>query len=67
VATARNEIDEARRLAERLLLPYEPLEELPADPELWSEVPLELLVRYSCVPLRREGGRLVLAFGGLED
>jgi type IV pilus assembly protein PilB len=67
VATARNEIDEARRLAERLLLPYEPLEGLPADPELWSEVPLELLVRYSCVPLRREGARIVLAFAGIED
>src|SRR5512141_228305 len=67
MATARNELDDARRLAERLLLPFEPLDEVPGDPELWSEVPLELLVRYSCVPLRREGSRIVLAFGGLDD
>ena len=67
MATARNELDDARRLAERLLLPFEPLDEVPGDPELWSEVPLELLVRYSCVPLRREGARIVLAFGGLDD
>jgi type II secretory ATPase GspE/PulE/Tfp pilus assembly ATPase PilB-like protein len=57
----------ARAEAEALLLPYEPLERAPLDPELWSEVPLELLVRYSCVPVRREGGRVVLAFAGLED
>jgi type II secretory ATPase GspE/PulE/Tfp pilus assembly ATPase PilB-like protein len=48
-------------------LPLEPLDEDPADPTLWSDVPLELLVRYSCVPVRREGQRLVLAFAFLED
>jgi len=67
VAQARDTVAEARQLAERLALPFEPLEEMPADPALWGEVPLELLVRYSCVPLRREGGRIVLAFGGLLD
>ena len=30
-------------------------------------MPLELLVRYSCVPLRREGERIVLAFASLDD
>src|SRR5512143_1964023 len=60
-------LEQARRQAERLRLPFEPLDQPPADPSLWGEVPLELLVRYSCVPLRREGGRIVLAFGGLED
>ena len=48
-------------------LPCEPLESVPDDPALWAEVPLELLVRYGCVPVRREGERLVLAFGGLDD
>src|SRR5512143_1714350 len=67
MATPRSEIDEARRLAERLLLPFEPLDDVPAEPELWSEVPLDLLVRFSCVPVRRAGGRIVLAFAGLED
>ena len=47
-------------------LPFDPLDHLPDDPSLWAEVPLELLVRFDCVPVRREAGRLVLAFGGLE-
>jgi type IV pilus assembly protein PilB len=48
-------------------LPLEPLERGPDDPTLWAEVPLELLVRYSCVPVRREGERIVLAFADLDD
>src|SRR5512145_630312 len=47
--------------------PLEPLERGPDDPTLWAEVPLELLVRYSCVPVRREGERIVLAFASLDD
>jgi len=57
----------ARAEAEALLLPFEPLDAPPLDPELWGEIPLELLVRYSCVPVRAQGGRLVLAFAGLDD
>jgi type II secretory ATPase GspE/PulE/Tfp pilus assembly ATPase PilB-like protein len=57
----------ARAEAEALLLPFEPLGAPPLDPELWSEIPLDLLVRYSCVPVRTQGGRLVLAFAGLDD
>jgi type IV pilus assembly protein PilB len=30
-------------------------------------MPLELLVRFGCVPVGREDGRLMLAFGGLDD
>jgi type IV pilus assembly protein PilB len=67
MAFVKDETAEAQRLAERLALPFEPLEEPPSDAALWSEVPLEMLVRFSCVPLRREGARVVLAFGGLED
>jgi type IV pilus assembly protein PilB len=61
------EVEQARREAAAWELPFEPLEEAPADATLWSEVPLELLVRFSCVPLRRDGARLVFAFGGLSD
>jgi type IV pilus assembly protein PilB len=61
------EQDAARRMAQTLRLPFEPLDELPEDPDLWSEAPLELLVRFGCVPLAREGQRLVLAFGDLDD
>src|SRR5512134_307907 len=48
-------------------LPLEPLDTAPEDSTVWSEVPLELLVRYSCVPVRREGERIVLAFASLDD
>ena len=57
----------ARELADELLLPFEPLVDPPADPELWGAVPLELLVRYSCVPVGVAGERIVLAFGSLQD
>jgi type IV pilus assembly protein PilB len=66
-APAQDDAQRARRDAEALRLPFEPLDALAPDPELWSLVPLELLARFSCVPLRRAGGRLVLAFGGLTE
>jgi type II secretory ATPase GspE/PulE/Tfp pilus assembly ATPase PilB-like protein len=59
--------EQARRQAAALHFPYEPLDAHADDPELWAEVPLELLVRFGCVPVERKGRRLVLAFGGLED
>jgi type IV pilus assembly protein PilB len=62
-----DDVAEARRIAAALRMPFESLDLAPADLSLWNEVPLELLVRYSCVPVRREGGRVVLAFGGLDD
>jgi type II secretory ATPase GspE/PulE/Tfp pilus assembly ATPase PilB-like protein len=57
---------EARRRAAALRLPFEPLDLTP-EPSAWNEVPLALLVRYSCVPVRREGERVVLAFAALDD
>jgi len=59
--------EQARRQAEALRFPFEPLDPPTDDPELWAEAPLELLVRFGCVPVARRGSRLVLAFGGLED
>ncbi len=67
MASLKEDVDQAQRLAERLALPFEPLEDAPDDPALWGEVPIDLLVRYGCVPVRWEGGRIVLAFAGLED
>jgi type II secretory ATPase GspE/PulE/Tfp pilus assembly ATPase PilB-like protein len=61
------DIEQARRQAAALHLPFEPLDPASDDPELWAEAPLELLVRFGCVPVGRRGGRLVLAFAGLED
>jgi type II secretory ATPase GspE/PulE/Tfp pilus assembly ATPase PilB-like protein len=65
--SVRDDEDEARRRAEALHLPFDALDGAGGDATLWNQLPLELLVRYSCVPLRREGERIVLAFGGLDD
>jgi type IV pilus assembly protein PilB len=62
-----DDVARARQLAATLRLPFEPLEDPPSDPTVWAEIPLDLLVRYSCVPVRRERGRMLLAFGGLAD
>ena len=66
-ATAASGEEQARQQAQRLGLPFEPLTWEQAEGELWAELPLDALVRYQCVPGARRGGRLVLAFGGLED
>ena len=63
----RSDEQKARERADELLLPFEPLDAPPADSELWGAVPLELLVRYSCVPVGFEGERIVLAFGPLQE
>jgi type IV pilus assembly protein PilB len=56
------ESERARRQAAALDLPFLALERLPDDPGLWAQAPLELLVRFGCVPVGQEGGRLVMAF-----
>jgi type II secretory ATPase GspE/PulE/Tfp pilus assembly ATPase PilB-like protein len=61
-----SETAEARQ-AEAFRLPFEPLDHPLDDPGLWAEAPLDLMVRYGCVPIGRDGARLVLAFGGLDD
>jgi len=53
--------------ASELGLPFDPLATIPDAPELWSQAPLEFLVRFHAVPIGQIGQRLVLAFGGLED
>jgi type IV pilus assembly protein PilB len=58
------EDDRLRAQAAALWLPFDPLEALPDDAALWREAPLDVLVRFDCVPLGHRGGRLVLAFGG---
>jgi type II secretory ATPase GspE/PulE/Tfp pilus assembly ATPase PilB-like protein len=66
-ASSAADLEEARLQASALLLPFDPLEHLPHDAELWSQVPIELLVRFCCVPTGLQGERLVLAFGALDD
>jgi type IV pilus assembly protein PilB len=57
----------ARQQADTLHLAFDPLPTPPDDAALWEEAPLDLLVRFGCVPVGRRGRRLVLAFGGLDD
>ncbi|HET9314670.1 MAG TPA: GspE/PulE family protein [Vicinamibacteria bacterium] len=64
---ASSDHEHARRQAEALLLPFDPLDLSPDDTEPWAAVPLEMLVRFGCVPIGFEGARLVVAFGGLDD
>ena len=66
-AASESDAEQARRQAGRLQLPFDTLDSPPDDASLWAETPLELLVRFGCVPVGREDGRLVLAFGGLDD
>jgi type II secretory ATPase GspE/PulE/Tfp pilus assembly ATPase PilB-like protein len=65
--TAASDVESARRQAARLNLLFDSLDRYPDDPGLWQQVPIELMVRFGCVPVDRAGGRIVLAFGGLDD
>ncbi len=44
----------ARALAERLGLPYDPLDEFHVDPELFRTIPVEVMLRYQFLPLRSD-------------
>src|SRR4029450_6099943 len=66
-AASESDAEQARRQAGRLQLPFDPLEAAPDDASLWAGMPLGRLVRSGCVPVGREDGRLLLAFGGLDD
>jgi type IV pilus assembly protein PilB len=56
-----------RERAASLGLPFEDLHGFSDDPALWLEVPLDLMARFACIPIRHARGRLVLAFGGLDE
>jgi len=45
----------ARALAERLDLPFDPLHEFHVDPELFRTIPVEVMLRYQFLPLRADG------------
>jgi type II secretory ATPase GspE/PulE/Tfp pilus assembly ATPase PilB-like protein len=54
----RADEQEARALAKRLGLPYDPLDEFHVDPELFRTIPVEVMLRYHFLPLRSEGETL---------
>lgn len=47
-------------LAERLRLPFDDLAEFRGDPELFRQIPVELMLRYQFVPLERQGDVVVV-------
>ena len=49
---------EARELAERIGLPFDPLHEFHVDPELFRTIPVEFMLRYQFLPLRADGETL---------
>jgi type IV pilus assembly protein PilB len=54
------EEEEAKRLAERCRLQFVDLTAFQPDQELFRNVPVELMFRYSFLPYKREGGKLVV-------
>ncbi len=48
-------VEEARVLAARLGLPFDPLDEFHMEPDLFREIPVEVMLRYQFLPLRSDG------------
>jgi type IV pilus assembly protein PilB len=57
----------ARALAERLGLPFDPLHEFHVDPELFRTIPVEVMLRYQFLPLRAEGDVLHVVMADPSD
>src|SRR5262245_2794206 len=58
---------QARAIAQRLGIDYVDLHEFTMVPELFRNIPVELMFRYNFVPLRREGSRLVIIVADPSD
>jgi len=61
------EEDAARELAARSGLEYVDVASFAPDPEILKEVPVELMFRYTFLPYRRDGERLVLVMADPTD
>jgi type IV pilus assembly protein PilB len=57
----------ARALAERLGMPFDPLDEFHVDPELFRTIPVEVMLRYQFLPLRSEGETLHVVMADPSD
>jgi type IV pilus assembly protein PilB len=62
-----SEEDRARELASRNGLEYVDVASFAPDPEILKSVPVELMFRYTFLPYRREGDRLVLVMADPTD
>ena len=61
------EEQEARELAERLGMEFDPLDEFHVDPELFRTIPVEIMLRYQFLPLRSEGETLHVVMADPSD
>jgi type IV pilus assembly protein PilB len=59
--TKSTEEVEARRSAERFGYGFADLSTYQEDVSLWQQVPMDLILRYRFIPLRQDGGTLVVA------
>jgi type IV pilus assembly protein PilB len=57
----------AREMAERYRLEYVDVASYAPDPEILHSVPVDLMFRYTFLPYRRQGGRLVLVMADPTD
>jgi type IV pilus assembly protein PilB len=57
----------ARALAERLDLPFDPLDEFHVDAELFRTIPVEVMLRYQFLPLRADGDVLHVVMADPSD
>jgi len=60
-------VEEARNLADRLGLPFDPLDEFHMEPELFREIPVEVMLRYQFLPLRADGEVLQVVMADPSD
>jgi type IV pilus assembly protein PilB len=66
-AERREEIEQARRLAERYRLEFVDMETFRIDQELFRSIPADLMLRYSFVPYRRDGKMLAIVVSDPTD
>jgi len=60
-------VEEARVLAARLGLPFDPLDEFHMEPDLFREIPVEVMLRYQFLPLRSDGEVLQVVMADPSD
>jgi len=54
----QEDLHKAKELADRLQLPFDPLNEFHVDPDLFQSIPVELLLRYQLLPMGEQNGVL---------
>jgi type IV pilus assembly protein PilB len=55
VSDSHADVEQARALARRLGLPFDPLDEFHVEPELFRAIPVEIMLRYQFLPLGSDG------------